>query len=155
MMPSAGLLILKRKLSGRLFAITLDAATIIDAPRSSKISETVVDVGRPRVLNTSSKNMSVSMTARKMMITFSKEKYSGLKMPSRAISIIPAEDNAPTNIPAVAIHIIVRNGATLDPMAELRKLTASLPTPTIRSDTASIARTLIPNKRNNSKILAF
>lgn len=125
---------------------------MIDAPSSSNIIDTVVDVGSPIVLNASSKKMSVSITERKIIITFSSEKYSGLKMPSLAISIMPADESAPTKIPAVAIHIIVRKGATLEPIAELRKFTASLPIPTIRSDTANIANMTTPMIINKSKM---
>ena len=38
-------------------------------PRSSNTSETVVEVGRPRVLNMSRMITSVTITARKMVIT--------------------------------------------------------------------------------------
>ena len=53
------------------------------------------------------------------------------------MSIIPLLIAAPMNTPAEAMMMIVRNGATLVPMAELRKLTASLLTPTDRSKMAS------------------
>ena len=103
-------------------------------------------------LNASNKNISVSITARKMIRTSSSEKYSGLKIPSLAISIIPAEDNAPKKIPAEATHIIVLNEATLEPIAEFRKFTASFPTPTIRSAIAKQARTTILTIKNISNI---
>ena len=41
-------------------------------PSSSKTIDTVVDVGRPMVLNTSSSTTSVSITARRMHISSSK-----------------------------------------------------------------------------------
>ena len=63
-------------------------------------------------------------------------KASGLKIPFLAISIIPLEDNAPTATPRLASIIIFLNEITLDPIAEFRKFTASLLTPTIKSLTA-------------------
>jgi len=71
----------------------------------------------------------------------SKVKKAGLNMPFLATSIIPLEKEAPSKIPRLATISIVRNEATLDPMAELRKFTASLLTPTIRSMMASEKRT--------------
>lgn len=59
-----------------------------------------------------------------------------MKIPLRAISIIPHERKAPTRIPAAAIQRIVFLEATLDPNEEFKKLTASLVTPTIRSTIA-------------------
>ena len=44
-------------------------ATATDAPKSSKINETVVEVGNPKLLKASSITMSVIITARKMYIT--------------------------------------------------------------------------------------
>ena len=61
-------------------------------------------------------------------------------IPLRATSIIPLENTAPTRIQTAATAIITRNDATLEPIAELRKFTASLLTPTIRSDAASKKR---------------
>ena len=95
------------------------------------------------------------MTAKNIIMTCSKEKYSGLKMPSLAISIIPAEVNAPIKIPPVATHIMVRKDATFDPMAEFRKFTASFPTPTIKSPRAKTAKMMTPINKNVSKILRF
>jgi hypothetical protein len=71
-----------------------------------------------------------------MKITSWKEKYAGLKMPFRATSIIPLENVAPRSIPTLATINMVRKEATRDPMAELRKFTASLLTPTIKSTIA-------------------
>ena len=48
-------------------AIFIRATTNV-APRSSKTSDTVVDVGIPRVLNRSRRMMSVTMTVMKMHI---------------------------------------------------------------------------------------
>ena len=110
------------------------------APRSSNTIETVVEVGIPRELNTSSRMMSVTITARHIYIIDWKLNCSGRKMPCLAMSIMPLLMTAPKNTPMAAIMMMVRNFATLEPMAELRKLTASLLTPTQRSDTASTNR---------------
>jgi len=59
-----------------------------------------------------------------------------------ATSIIPVENVAPTTIPSAAINIITFNGATFEPMAEFRKLTASLLTPTIKSEIARANNTI-------------
>ncbi len=61
----------------------------------------------------------------------------GLKMPLRAISNIPLENKVPMSTPKQATAKISLNGAAFDPTAELRKFTASLPTPTKRSIIAS------------------
>lgn len=60
----------------------------------------------------------------------------GLKIPLRATSIIPLEKNAPSAIPKLAKIMILRKDMALEPMAELRKFTASLLTPTIKSPIA-------------------
>ena len=67
----------------------------------------------------------------------------GTKIPLLAISIIPLEKIAPTRTPRLATIIVVLNDTALDPIAEFKKLTASLLTPTIKS---IIART--PNTIN-------
>ena len=54
-------------------------------------------------------------------------------MPCLAMSIMPLLMVAPQKIPMAAIIMMVLNLAALAPMAELRKLTASLLTPTHRS----------------------
>ena len=102
--------------------------------------ETVVEVGSPKVLNRSSSRMSVSMTARKTVMSSGMVKNCGLKMPLRATSIIPDENVTPASIPRLAMIMMTCRGATREPMDELRKLTASLDTPTMRSDTASPKR---------------
>ena len=51
----------------------------------------------------------------------------------RATSIIPLEKMAPSAIPILAKIMILRNEIAFDPMAEFKKLTASLLTPTIKS----------------------
>ena len=118
----------------------LNSAIHIAAPSSSKTRETVVEVGNPNVLKTSSRITSVSITARKRSIMSENWNIPGWKIPFRATSIIPLEVSTPTMIPNVATHIMVRREAALEPMAEFRKFTASFDTPTTRSETASIAR---------------
>ena len=110
------------------------------APNNSKTIDTVVEVGRPHELNKSNIRISVIITDKKIMIISLKKKASGLKIPFLAISIIPLEDNAPTATPRLASIIIFLNEITLDPIAEFRKFTASLLTPTIKS---LIARKMI------------
>ena len=78
-----------------------------------------------------------------MIITLSNVKNSGWKMPLRAICIMPLDDSVPNSTPALAIMRIVRKEAAFEPTAELRKLTASLLTPTIKSAMARITRRAI------------
>ena len=73
------------------------------------------------------------ITAKKMMMISLKVNICGLKTPERAISIIPEEKVAPNITPMLATNIVVLNEAMRHPRAELRKLTASLLTPTNRS----------------------
>jgi hypothetical protein len=73
-----------------------------------------------------------------MIMSSPKEKNSGLKIPFLATSIIPFEKAAPISTPIPAMRSIVLNGAAFEPMAELRKLTASLLTPIIRREMASM-----------------
>ncbi len=61
-------------------------------------------------------------------------------MPWRATSIMPALITEPISTPADAITSTVRNLATFAPMALCRKFTASLLTPTNKSNTASKSR---------------
>ena len=61
----------------------------------------------------------------------------GLKIPLRAISIIPLENRVPVTTPTKATAKIILKGAAFEPTAELRKFTASFPTPTIRSTMAN------------------
>ena len=84
--------------------------------------------------------MSVSITAKNKNMTCSNVKNDGLNSPFRAISIIPLENIEPSTTPALATNNMVRRGATFEPIAELRKLTASLLTPTIRSIMATTKR---------------
>jgi hypothetical protein len=85
--------------------------------------------------------MSAIMTARKIIITSLKLNMAGIKIPLLAISIIPLENNAPTKTPKLATIIMVRKETALDPIAEFKKFTASLLTPTTRSVIASIPKT--------------
>lgn len=55
-------------------------------------------------------------------------------MPERATSIMPEENVAPSRTPRLATHIVVRKLAIRQPRAELRKLEASLLTPTEEVD---------------------
>jgi hypothetical protein len=59
------------------------------------------------------------------------------------MSIIPFDKDAPMKIPAPAMNNIVLKDAAFAPTAELRKFTASLLTPTIKSNTASTNRKII------------
>ncbi len=65
-----------------------------------------------------------------MAITSPKVKNEGLNIPLRATSIMPLDDMTPRMMPTEATARIVRMPAAFEPMAELRKLTASLVTPT-------------------------
>lgn len=114
----------------------LKKATINEAPKSSKTMETVVEVGKANVLKISSKIISVSITAMKMIITSANRNWSGKKTPLRATSIIPEEKVAPSIMPKLATSMMIHREATLEPIAEFRKFTASLLTPTIRSEMA-------------------
>ena len=64
----------------------------------------------------------------------------GLNMPLRATSIMPLEVTTPTIMPTEATVRMTRIEAALEPMAELRKLTASFVTPTKRPEMARIPR---------------
>ncbi len=61
----------------------------------------------------------------------------GLKIPLRATSIIPVENIVPNKIPTAATVMITLKEATLEPIAEFKKLTASFVTPTIKSEPAN------------------
>jgi len=64
-------------------------------------------------------------------------------MPFRATSISPLEKIAPAATPKLAIIITVLKLMALDPIAELRKFTASLLTPTTKSAVASTAKAMM------------
>ena len=115
----------------------LKSATATAAPSNSKTSETVVEVGKPSELKTSSRITSVSITARNSTIMFLNVNISGWKTPLRAISIIPLENIVPNIMPTDATVRITHMGATFEPILELRKFTASLATPTVKSSTAN------------------
>ena len=72
-------------------------------------------------------------------------------MPCLAISIIPLLIAAPMNTPMDATIRILFSDAAFDPIAEFRKFTASLLTPTDRSNTASRKRK-ITTQRNSISI---
>ncbi|MBA7584814.1 hypothetical protein ES708_26776 [subsurface metagenome] len=68
---------------------------------------------------------------------------------------MPLEKVTPQRIPAAATINKIRRGATFAPIAEFRKLTASLLTPTIKSDIASIKRTITMSRKTLSIIYRF
>ena len=115
-------------------------------PNNSKTIETVVDVGMPNVLKTSNNTTSVTMTAKKIQSKSLKLNICGWKIPCRAMSIMPLLNVAPTNTPIDAIIKMVRKRATFAPMAEFRKFTASLLTPTTKSKMANMNRNRIKLK---------
>ena len=90
--------------------------------------------------------MSVIITAMKIIIISLNINSPGLKIPFLATSIIPLENTAPTAIPILATIIIVLNEIALEPIAEFKKLTASLLTPTTKSAIAKTAKATIINK---------
>lgn len=91
-------------------------------------------------LKASSSRTSVIITAKKMMMISLKVNISGLKTPLRAISIMPLEKVGPSSTPMLATTMMTLKLAMREPMAELRKLTASLLTPTKRSTATRMAR---------------
>jgi hypothetical protein len=70
----------------------------------------------------------------------------GLKIPFLATSIMPLEKMAPIATPRLATMVMVLNEMAFDPIAEFKKLTASLLTPTTKSAIANTARAMIINK---------
>ena len=87
-------------------SITLRIETATAAPSSSKTIDTVVDVGRPKVLNRSSRMTSVNMTARKMVSNSGMVKNCGWKIPFLATSIMPLENVTPARMPRLAMIMI-------------------------------------------------
>ncbi len=75
-----------------------------------------------------------------MNITSLMVNIEGWRIPLRAISIIPLLAVAPMKTPTAATMMMVLKLVTLAPTAGLRKFTASLLTPTIRSKTARTKR---------------
>ena len=65
-----------------------------------------------------------------------------MKMPFLATSIIPLDESAPKAIPILATIIMVLNVTAFEPIAELRKFTASLLTPTTKSAIAKAAKAM-------------
>ena len=63
-----------------------------------------------------------------------------LKIPLRATSIIPLEVTAPKNTPKLAIIMMFLTEIALEPIAEFKKFTASLLTPTTKSTIAKTAK---------------
>ena len=116
------------------------------APNNSNTIETVVEVGIPIELKKSNNKMSVIITAIKIIIISLNINASGLKIPFLATSIIPLENTAPIAIPTLATIIIVLNDIAFDPIAEFKKFTASLLTPTTKSAIAKTANATIINK---------
>ena len=70
----------------------------------------------------------------------------------RATSIIPLENMTPVIMPRLATVKMTKRGATCDPMAEFRKFTASLVTPTIRSKTANTIKMTTATSNHSSAI---
>ena len=91
-------------------------------------------------------NISVIITAIKIIIISLNINSPGLKIPFLATSIIPLENTHPTKTPILATIISVLNDKTFEPIAEFRKFTASLLTPTIRSANASVIKPINMNK---------
>ncbi len=114
-----------------------------DAPNNSKTIETVVDVGIPTVLKKSNSRISVIITAMKIIMISLNMNSWGLKIPDLATSIIPLEKMAPSPTPILATIIMVLKGMAFEPIAEFRKFTASLLTPTTKSAIANMARAII------------
>ncbi|CDA42474.1 uncharacterized protein BN693_00824 [Prevotella sp. CAG:5226] len=72
------------------------------------------------------------------------------------MSIIPLLSTQPQNTPVPAINTSERNLAALDPMAEFKKFTASLLTPTQRSNAARMKRNMtIPKYIHSIQICCF
>ncbi|CCZ12667.1 conserved domain protein [Prevotella sp. CAG:1092] len=109
-------------------------------PSNSNTNETVVDVGIPRLLNMSSTITSVTITAKNTIITSWKEKWDGNIIPCLVTSIIPDDMVAPRSTPNDATINTTLKVATLAPIADCKKFTASLLTPTKRSKTAKQSR---------------
>ena len=127
---------------------TLNIATATAAPSNSNMSETVVDVGSPSVLNVFSSITSLIIIPTKRNMTSLNVNISGWKTPFLATSIIPLDVITPINMPSDATTRIVFTPATFEPSAELRKFTASFETPTIRSMTANITNIMMITVNN-------
>ena len=123
----------------------LKIETAIADPNKQKINDTVVEVGRPHVLYRSSRMVFANITPRYNIITSWKVNSDGSNIPLRATSIMPLEVTAPMMIPIEATNKMTFLGAAFDPIAELRKLTASFVTPTNKPATARTPRTITIN----------
>ena len=82
--------------------LALYMAIPIAEPSKAKISATVVEVGRPRVLNISNKITFATITAMKSTISSWKLNMPGTNTPLRATSIMPLEKAAPMMTPTPA-----------------------------------------------------
>ena len=76
-------------------------------------------------------------------------------MPFLATSIIPLEKVAPTTTPRAATNIITLKLAAFEPIAEFKKLTASLLTPTTKSEIANKNNTPTITKYKNTILKYF
>jgi hypothetical protein len=97
-----------------------------------KMTEIVVEVGKPAVLKASRSRMLATVTATIIISSSCKRKPPGFITPLRATSIIPPEKKVPISNPVPATASITLLDATREPMAEFKKLTASLETPVIK-----------------------
>ena len=96
-----------------------------------------------------------SITARKMVRSSGMVKNCGLKIPLRATSIMPLEKVTPARMPRPATVRMTARGATREPMEELRKLTASLLTPTKMAKMANRPRMPTPMVRSSMVMFAY
>src|SRR5690606_27974889 len=108
--------------------------------------ETVVEVGMPTVLKKSNNRISVIITAMKIIMISLNMNSLGLKIPDLATSIIPLENTAPKPTPTLATIMMVLSEIAFEPIAEFKKFTASLLTPTTKSAIAKMARAIIMYK---------
>ena len=77
-----------------------------------------------------------------MIMTSLKLNMLGTKMPLRAISIIPLENMAPIRTPRLATIMVILKEMAFEPIAEFKKFTASLLTPTTKSMIANIPKAI-------------
>jgi hypothetical protein len=87
--------------------------------------------------------ISVIITAMKIIMISANMNSPGLKIPFLATSIIPLEKMAPIATPRLATIIIVLKEMAFEPIAEFKKLTASLLTPITKSAIAKTAKAII------------
>jgi hypothetical protein len=91
-------------------------------------------------LKTIKYQIGVTITAKNTIITSWKEKWDGNIIPCLVTSIIPDDMVAPRSTPNDATINTTLKVATLAPIADCKKFTASLLTPTKRSKTAKQSR---------------